>query len=77
MFDTILQVVRDARGIDAVPQDLLESLRLGASIEGPSQARRVYVERNGEISVIPFPNEPKIVEVTAEAAVQRIRTEVS
>lgn len=65
------------RRISISREDLLESLRLGASIEDPSQARRVYVERNGELSVIPFPKEPRVVEVTAEAGVQRIRIELS
>jgi uncharacterized membrane protein YcaP (DUF421 family) len=52
--------------------DLEQALRLQSRTD-PSKIKRAYLERNGSISVIPFENEPRILDVRTEQGVQTIR----
>ncbi|MFA7619429.1 MAG: YetF domain-containing protein [Thiohalomonadaceae bacterium] len=54
-------------------EDLAEALRLSIHDEDPARVRRAYLERNGKISVIAFPSEPRVVMVKVEQGVQTIR----
>lgn len=54
-------------------RDLEEALRLRSGDPDPSKVRRAYLERNGNISVIPFPPEPRIIDVSVEDGVQKVR----
>ncbi len=56
-------------------EDLTEALRLAIRDEDPARVRRAYMERNGKISVIAFPSEPRAVTVKVEQGVQTIRIE--
>lgn len=56
--------------------DLIEQLRLHG-IEDVSKVLRAYKERNGEISVIPRPPEPRVLEVAVAEGVQTVRIEIS
>ena len=42
---------------DLTYEDLIEALRLEIRDEDPARVRRAYLERNGKISVIPYPPE--------------------
>lgn len=69
--------IRDA-GLHATGltrEDMIEALRLKVGHDEPSRVRRAYMERNGEISVIDFPSEPRAVTVKVEQGVQTVRIE--
>jgi uncharacterized membrane protein YcaP (DUF421 family) len=54
------QVQEDGmREVDLTHEDLAEALRLQIHDEDPARVRRAYMERNGKISVIPYPPEPR------------------
>lgn len=55
-------------------RDLDEGLRLHEILR-PEQAEEAWIERNGDISAVPR-KEPRVVEVTVEAGVQRVRIEL-
>lgn len=55
--------------------DLAEALRLQASVTDPSQVHLAYLERDGNISVIPAKRELHVVEVTVHEGVQTVRVE--
>lgn len=54
-------------------QDLLQALRSEANIESPDDVKVAYLERGGEITVIPKPKEPRALEVGVENGVKTIR----
>lgn len=56
-------------------EDLIEALRLEIRDDDPARVRRAYMERNGKISVITFPSEPRAVTVKVEQGVQTVRIE--
>lgn len=56
-------------------EDLTEALRLEIRDEDPARVRRAYMERNGKVSVIAFPPEPRAVTVAVERGVQTVRIE--
>lgn len=56
-------------------EDLTQALRLEIRHEDPSRVRRAYMERNGKISVIAFPSEPRAVTIKVEQGVQTVRVE--
>lgn len=64
------------RAADLTREDLIESLRLNISDDDPKRVRQAYFERNGKISVIPFPDAPKVVEVKVEEGVKSLRIEL-
>jgi len=69
--------VREAalRAAGLTREDLIEALRLEIRDDDPARVRRAYLERNGKISVIAFPSEPRAVTVKVEQGVQTIRIE--
>jgi uncharacterized membrane protein YcaP (DUF421 family) len=52
--------------------DLMEMLRLNGNIADPKDVAAAYLERNGEISVVPF-RKARAVEVDVLAGVQTVR----
>ncbi len=57
-------------------QDLVQALRLNSGHTDPSKIKLAYLERNGQISVIPFAQEPRIIELSVEDGVQTLRIEL-
>lgn len=57
-------------------RDLLSALRRNAQILDPRQVKLAMLERNGEISVIPKPRRPYLVEVAVKDEVQTIKIEI-
>jgi uncharacterized membrane protein YcaP (DUF421 family) len=55
--------------------DLAEALRLQASVMEPSKVRLAYLERDGNVSVIPDKRELHVVEVSVHEGVQTVRIE--
>jgi uncharacterized membrane protein YcaP (DUF421 family) len=53
--------------------DLAQALRLQTNQMDPSKVRLAYLERNGDISVVPQPDEPRIFDVSVEDGVQTVR----
>ena len=53
-------------------RDLLEMLRLKGNVADPRSVAAAYLERNGEISVLPH-RTPQVVEVDVSAGVQTVR----
>ena len=57
-------------------KDLEEALRIESHVTEPERVQLAYLERNGGISVIPRPTEPRIVHVSVEDGVQTVRIEL-
>lgn len=57
-------------------QDLLESLRREGHVSDPAHVEAAWLERSGEVSVIPRGREPRVVELGVEDGVQRLRIEL-
>jgi uncharacterized membrane protein YcaP (DUF421 family) len=57
-------------------EDLGEALRLHAKQADPSKVQRAYLERNGQISIVPYPHEPRVLNVSVEQGVQTVRIEL-
>jgi uncharacterized membrane protein YcaP (DUF421 family) len=53
-------------------RDLLEMIRLKGNVADPKSVAEAYLERNGEISVIPH-RTPRVLEVDVSAGVQTVR----
>lgn len=53
--------------------DLEQGLRLQAQHDDPSKVKLAYMERNGNISVLPSSPEPHILEVAVKDGVQTVR----
>lgn len=56
--------------------DLEQALRLQAQATDPAKIKRAYLERNGSISVIPRPSDPRILDVAIADGVQTVRIEL-
>ena len=56
--------------------DLKQALRLQTSQADPSTVELAYLERNGQISVIPYEREPRIVDVSVKDGVQTVRIQL-
>ncbi len=54
-------------------QDLEQALRSVAQETDPAHIKLAYLERNGSISMIPCPSEPRIFDVSVEHGVQTVR----
>ncbi len=67
--------VQDAemRAANLTASDLDEALRLQSHQEDPSKIKRAYLERNGSISVIPYEQEARILDVATEHGVSTMR----
>ena len=57
--------------------DLEQALRLVAQETDPATVKLAYLERNGKISMIPCPSEPRIVDVSIADGVQTVRIELN
>ena len=57
-------------------QDLEQALRMQAQQTDASKVQLAYLERNGNISVIPCKSEPRIVDVSVVDGVQTVRIEL-
>lgn len=53
--------------------DLEQAMRLNASLTDFSRVELAYMERNGDISIIPNKSEPRILAVSVEDGVQTVR----
>jgi uncharacterized membrane protein YcaP (DUF421 family) len=56
--------------------DLAQALRIQTNQTDPARVRRAYLERNGQISIVSYRREPRIVTVAVEDGVQTIRIEL-
>jgi uncharacterized membrane protein YcaP (DUF421 family) len=56
--------------------DLKQALRMQNNHTDPANIKSAHLERSGSISVIPFPNEPQIVDVAIADGVQTVRIEL-
>lgn len=56
--------------------DLGEAIRLRTGQTDPSKIHLAYMERSGDISVIPHEQEPRIFEVSVEEGVKTVRIEL-
>ncbi len=56
--------------------DLEQALRLQAQATDAAKVKLAYLERNGNISVIPHKSEPRVLDVSVADGVQTIRIEV-
>ncbi|MCL4768165.1 MAG: DUF421 domain-containing protein [Hyphomicrobiaceae bacterium] len=61
------------RSANLTSRDLHEFLRLASGRADPKKIRRAYMERNGNISVVPYEDETRILDVRVEDGVQSIR----
>ena len=57
--------------------DLEQALRLVAQETDPANVKLAYLERNGQISMVPCPSEPRIVDVSVVDGVQTVRIELA
>ena len=56
-------------------KDLTQALRMQNNHTDPANIKLAHLERNGSISVIPFDDKPRIVEVDVRDGVQTVRIE--
>ena len=71
------EVQRDGvRRASITEDDLEQALRLHTKQTDPSKVQRAYLERNGQISIVPYPREPRVVSVSVEGDVQTVRIEL-
>jgi uncharacterized membrane protein YcaP (DUF421 family) len=71
------QVQQDGvRRASITAEDLDQALRLHTKQADPSKVQRAYLERNGQISVVPYPREPQVISVPVEDGVQTVRIEL-
>lgn len=68
---------RDMRGADVSERDLHEALRLRGGIDDTAQVEMASMERNGEISILPRKDGPRVFEVSVEEGVQTVRIELT
>lgn len=53
--------------------DLAETLRLQGRPPDPARVRLAYLEPSGDISLVPYPREPRVLDVSVEQGVQTVR----
>lgn len=56
--------------------DLRQALRTETHQTDPSRVEVAYLERSGKISVVPYKQEPRVVDVSVAAGVQTVRIEL-
>jgi uncharacterized membrane protein YcaP (DUF421 family) len=56
--------------------DLTQALRMQNDHTDPAKIRLAYLERSGNISVIPFKGEPRVLDVSVADGVQTVRIEL-
>jgi len=57
--------------------DLAQALRMQGNQTDPAKVELAYLERSGDISVIPRTSEPRILDVSVEDGVQTVRIELT
>lgn len=57
-------------------QDIEEALRLEGMTPEVSRVKLAYLERNGQISVIPAQKEPRVLDVSVQDGVQTVRIQL-
>lgn len=57
-------------------EDLTQAIRINTKQTDPSKIKLAYLERDGQISVIPFKREPRVLDVSVENGVQTVRIEL-
>jgi len=57
--------------------DLIEALRLRTGSDDLSQIKVAYKERNGAVSFILYPPNPRVVEIAVQQGVQTVRIEIT
>ncbi len=58
---------------DLTQEDLIEQLRTAGQTEDLASVQKAYFERSGDISVIPYRSQPRVLEVKVEKGVQIVR----
>ena len=56
--------------------DLTQAVRMQTGQTDPARVKLAYLERNGEISIIPYKEEPRILDVSIEDGVKTVRIEL-
>ena len=56
--------------------DLKQALRMQNDHTDPANIKKAYLERSGSISVIPFRQEPRVLDVSVKDGVQTVRIEL-
>jgi uncharacterized membrane protein YcaP (DUF421 family) len=56
--------------------DLTQALRMQNNHTDPANIKEAYLERNGNISVIPMKSEPRVVDLSVKDGVQTVRIEL-
>jgi uncharacterized membrane protein YcaP (DUF421 family) len=56
--------------------DLTQAIRLKTNQTDPSKIKLAYLERDGQISAIPFKREPCVLDVSVENGVETVRIEL-
>ena len=57
-------------------KDLKQALRMQNNHTDPANIKLAHLERSGDISVIPFQDKPRVVDVNVESGVQTVRIEI-
>jgi uncharacterized membrane protein YcaP (DUF421 family) len=57
-------------------KDLVEALRIESEVTDPAHVQLAYLERNGNISVIPRKPEPRVVDISVQDGIQTVRIEL-
>ncbi len=57
-------------------KDLAEKLRLNGEEPDVSHVKEGYLERSGDISLVPYDSSPRVVDISVEAGVQTVRIEL-
>ena len=71
------QLQEDAmRSSSLSERDLIERFRLQGHQPDLSKIQCAYLERSGEISLIPYPSDPRVIEVPVTSGVQTVRIEL-
>ncbi len=68
------EIQKDAMAKSKIGEgDLLQAMRDKANLEAPEKVKVAYLERDGNITVVPKRGEPQILDSKAEGGVQTIR----
>ena len=71
------EIQRDGmRRSSITSDDLKQALRLKTNQTDPSKVELAYLERNGQISVIPYEREPRVIDVSVKDGVQTVRIQL-
>lgn len=59
-----------------VKEELHQAIREKAGVDTPEQVKSACLERGGEITVIPFEQEPRIISIDIKEGVQRVEVKI-